>query len=74
MPDSFPPSDWPFETLKLGEYFSLARQAARLIREQSHDVSQAVEQVLNGRSVTDRERSMLRQKATSIVVLGLEDE
>lgn len=74
MPHSFPPSDWPFETLKLGEYFSLVRRAARVIREQNHDVTQAVEQVLNGRSVTDRERSMLHQKALSIVVLGLEDE
>lgn len=74
MPDSFPPPDWPFETLKLGEYFSLARQAAGLIRDQQQDVTKAVEQVLDGRSITDRERSMLYQKATSIVVLGLEDE
>ena len=74
MTELFPPQDWPFETLKLGEYFSLARRAARVIREQQCDVGVAIQQVLSGRTVTDRERQMLQQKAVSIVVLGLEDE
>ena len=68
------PDDWPFETLKLGEYISLARKAARIVRERRIDFSDAVEEVLSPRSVTDRERAMLVQKAQSIVFLGLEDE
>lgn len=68
------PDDWPFETLKLGEYISLARQAARIVRERRIEFADAVEEVLAARSVTDRERKMLIQKAQSIVYLGLEDE
>jgi len=68
------PDDWPFETLKLGEYFSFARQAARRVRETQIDFADAVNDVLSGRVVTDRERKMLAQKARSIVYLGLEDE
>lgn len=68
------PDDWPFQTLKLGEYFSLAREAARIVRERRIAFSDAVEQVLSQRSVTDQERTMLIQKAQSIVFLGLEDE
>lgn len=74
MTDAFPPEDWPFETLKLGEYFSFARKAARMIREERCETAVAVDQVLDGRNVTERERGMLRQKTMSIVVLGLEDE
>jgi len=68
------PDDWPFQTLKLGEYFSLARQAARIVRERRVEFSDAVEQVLSQRSVTDQERTMLIQKTQSIVFLRLEDE
>lgn len=69
-----PPDDWPFETLKLGEYFALARQAARVVRERRLDFSDAVQEVLASRSITDRERTMLIQKAQSIVFQGLPDE
>lgn len=68
------PADWPFTNLKLGEYFSLARQAARVVREQRVAVTTAVEAVLSGRIVSDVERMMLVQKTQSIVFLGLEDE
>jgi len=66
--------DWPFENLKLGEYISFARQAARIVRERRIEFTAAVEEVLSGRAVTDRERAMLVQKVQSIVYLGLEDE
>ena len=68
------PDDWPFQTLKLGEYFSLARQAARIVRERRIEFADAVQEVLSTRSVSDRERTMLIQKTRSIVYLGLEDE
>ncbi len=68
------PDDWPFETLKLGEYFALARAAAENVREQKVEFATAVNAVLSGRVVTDRERRMLEQKVQSIVYLGLEDE
>jgi len=45
-PESVPP-DWPFETLKLGEYFSLSRQAARVVREKWADSANAVHALLN---------------------------
>jgi hypothetical protein len=68
------PDDWPFETLTLGEYIALARQAARIVRERRIESSDAVKHVLSERLVTDRERAMLVQKTRSIVFLGLEDE
>ena len=68
------PDDWPFENLKLGEYISVARRAARIVREHRIEFTDAVEEVLSGRSVTNRERAMLVQKVQSIVYLGLEDE
>lgn len=68
------PDDWPFQSLKLGEYFTLARQAARIVRERRIEFSEAVQEVLVSRSVTERERTMLIQKTQSIVFLGLEDE
>ena len=71
---SMTPDDWPFQTLKLGEYFSLARQAARIVRERRIEFADAVQEVLSTRSVTDRERTLLIQKTQSIVFLGLEDE
>jgi len=64
------PDDWPFETLKLGEYFALARAAAECVHEQRVEFATAVNTVLSGRVVTDRERRMLEQKAQSIVYLG----
>ena len=67
------PDDWHLQTLKLGEYFSLARQAARIVRERRIEVADAVQEVLASRSVTERERTMLIQKTQSIVYLGLED-
>ena len=67
------PDDWPFQTLKLGEYFALARQASKVVCEQQVDFADAVDEVVAGRSVTDRERSMLIQKTRSIVYLGLND-
>lgn len=69
-----PPDDWPFQTVKLGEYFSFARQAARIVRERRCEFADAVREVLAERSVTDRERTMLIQKVQSIVFLGLPDE
>lgn len=63
------PDDWPFQTLKLGEYFSLARQAARIVRERRIEFSDAVEEVLSPRSVTDRERARHRTKERSTVRL-----
>jgi len=68
------PKDWPFKTLKLGEYFSLARQAARIVRVQQVCVADAVDHVLAGRTITNQERTMLVQKVRSIIFLGLEDE
>ena len=71
---SVAPDDWPFQTLKLGEYISLARQAAKVVRETRADFADAVDEVLSHRSVTVRERKMLIQKAQSIVYLGLKEE
>lgn len=68
------PDDWPFKTLKLGEYFSLARRAARIVRQTRTEFPDAVDEVLSDRTVTDRERQMLIQKVQSIVYLGLPDE
>ena len=70
MPTIGQPDDWPFETLKLGEYFAFARAAAENIREQQVEFSTAVNTVLAGRVVTGRERRLLEQKAQSIVYLG----
>ena len=67
------PDDWPFENLKLGEYISLARQAARVVRATQCDFADAVEEVLAGRTVTGRERRMLCDKTRSIVYLGYDD-
>ncbi|MEZ6055465.1 MAG: hypothetical protein R3C01_02050 [Planctomycetaceae bacterium] len=64
------PPDWPFQTLKLGEYFALARQAARVVRTTRCEFAIAVVQVLDGREVTDREHDMLIQKTRSIVFTG----
>ena len=74
MNSVYNPDDWPFETLKLGEYISLARQAARIVKEQQCEFSAAVTLVLANRTVTEREYSMLTQKTQSIVYLGLETE
>lgn len=65
------PDDWH---LKLGEYISFARQAARIVRERRIEFTAAVREVLSARVVADRERTMLAQKVQSIVYLGLEDE
>lgn len=73
-PSTGQPEDWPFQTLKLGEYFSYARQAARHVCEHRIGFAQAVEIVLCGQEITDRERRMLEQKVQSIVYLGLENE
>ena len=70
----YSPEDWPFQTLKLGEYFLFARRAAGIVNEQRCEFSAAVAQVLGDRSVTERERTMLIQKTQSIVYLGLETE
>ncbi len=74
MIPGFHPEDWPFQTLKLGEYISYARRAAGIVKEQRCEFAAAVAQVLGDRSVTERERTMLIQKAQSIVYLGLETE
>ena len=66
--------DWPFQTLKLGEYISFARRAAGIVKAQRCEFAAAVAEVLGDRSVTERERTMLIQKAESIVFLGLETE
>ncbi len=72
MPDGFPPDDWPFQTLKLGEYFALSRSVARRVREGNCELATAVGEVLRNRRVTEQEREMIRRKALSILVLGLE--
>ena len=73
IPSPFP-DHWPFETLKLGEYFALARRAAKIVRETRAEFGDAVDEVVSHRFVTAREREMLIQKAQSIVYLGLPDE
>ena len=65
--------DWPFESLKLGEYFALARRSARRVRERQEDIVDAVNAVLGERVVTDVERRMLIEKCQSIVYLGQDD-
>lgn len=74
MSADFPPADWPFTTLKLGEYFALSRQVARQVRETQCDLTTSLGDVLKDRAVSNREREMIRQKALSILVLGLEDD
>jgi hypothetical protein len=74
MSADFPPEDWPFTTLKLGEYFALSRQVARHVRESQCEIAEAVSEILGDRTVSDREREMIRQNAISILVLGLEDD
>ncbi len=69
MPD-FNPPDWPFKTLKLGEYIAFARQAAHVVQLRRCDFGIAVNQVLAGRKVTELELSMLIHKTRSIVSLG----
>ena len=64
----FSPPDWPFTTLKLGEYISLSREAARVVNLQRCQIDEAVREVLEGRAVSKLEFSMLVDKVRQNVL------
>lgn len=60
--------DWPFTTLKLGEYISLSRQAVRVVSLHRCHVDEAVREVLAGKKISELEFSMLVDKTRANVL------